>query len=437
MGGMTTSMGGSGSTPPPNVVNTATCVPPKLKLSRIVTADSPMALAQATGDPRMFVVERAGLIRIKRGGTFASAPFMDIRKNVLNAARITTHERGLLNMVLHPDFSKTGRFFIFYNRRADDALSAGSTKAEGAIVVAEGQQDGSTDRAKATLKILTTVDVPDDHHIGGFMGFGPEGLLYVGVGDGGGGWDKSAAGQDPRRRLAKILRIDVDNPTTKPTGNLEMAGADPLTWAYGIRNPFRGSFDSANGDLYIGDVGEQSWEEINWIPRGKSQLNFGWGFRYPSTMGPDASQPQSGMEGMHPFPWFTGAAWKPIGYLPVYEMQHSGAGWATNPDSYQGLGGACRDGEGPCSRAIIGGRVYRGKAMKDLYGRYIFGEHMQNMVKSFIIKDGKVTCEADLTTDLVNTQNRLQGINGFGVDGDGEMYIHDLAAGNIYKIEAE
>lgn len=431
--GMAGSGGGMGGMAP-KVENTATCQPPKLKLTRVANANSPMALTQAQGDARIFVTERAGLVRILRGTSFDSAPFADLRGSVLNQPKNGVHERGLLNFVLHPKFKENGRFHVFYTRRGQDNQSQGN---EGDVVIAEGQQDGATDKAKTSLKVLTTVGVPDDFHIGGFLGFGRDGLLYAGVGDGGPSDSAgSSLGQDPKRRLAKILRIDVDNPSSKSPGNLDAAGADPLTWAYGVRNPFRGSFDSATGDLYFGDVGEKSWEEVNFVPAGARDINFGWGYDPRKEEG--GHQLQSGMEGSHPFPFFTAKPWQPFGYLPVYEYPHDGNGWMAAGGSYMNMGYACfGDLMADCARAVIGGMVYRGKQMPDLYGRYIFGDHVKNNVMSFIVKEGKATCFADLTQDLVTQQTRLQGISAFGADANGELYVMDISAGNIYRIEKE
>lgn len=434
-GGTSGGTGGGGKGGTGGMVSEPGCAsPPKLKLTRVTTAAEPMALVQAQDDERMFVAERAGRIRILRNGKFDPMPFFDMSmQSVLNAPITGVHERGLLNLALHPNFPTDRRFYVFYTRRADDPQSQGQ---EGAIVIAEGRQDGQSDKAESALKVLTTVDVPEDHHLGGFLAFGKDGLLYAGIGDGGGGIDKSGAGQDPTRRLSKILRIDVDDPSKRADGNLDAAGADPLSWAYGVRNPFRGSFDRLTGDLYFGDVGESSYEEVNFVPPGQMNLNFGWGFDPSQREG--QHQKQTGMEGLHPVPWYTAVEWKPFGYLPVHEYPHDGPGWTSSPTSWQQKGFSCGAGiNGACSRAVMGGRVYRGQAIPELQGRYLFGDHVRNWVMSFIMKDGKATCYLDLTEDLVTPQTRLQGLNNFAEDANGELYVTDLAAGNIYKIEKE
>jgi hypothetical protein len=256
-------------------------------------------------------------------------------------------------------------------------------------------------------------------------------MLYAGTGDGGGGTDAQKVGQDPTRTLAKILRFDVDRPTQKPAGNLDMPGADMHTWAYGVRNPFRGSFDAATGDMYFGDVGEMSWEEIDWVPPGKTGLNFGWG--YDPSQEEGLHKKQTGMEGTHPVPFFTALPWQPFGYLPVFEYPHDGPGWEAAPDSYMKMGFGCMGGS--CSRAVVGGVVYRGKKPA-LYGRYFFGDHVKNQINSFIVEGGKATCQADVTSDLSTGGTLIQGLSAFGQDADGEVYAMDLT-GNIYRIDLE
>ncbi|MDX2018917.1 MAG: PQQ-dependent sugar dehydrogenase [Deltaproteobacteria bacterium] len=427
------SAGGSGGTL--SVVNTASCVPPKLKLTSVATAsDSVMAIAQAEGDPRIFVVELSGIIRILRDGKLEPTPFADFTDSVMIAGNDGTSERGLLNLALHPQFKTNGRFFVFYTRRAADPLSSG---AAGDIVIAEGKQSTTPDKAETTLKVFTTVTHPEDNHIGGMLGFGPDGKLYAGIGDGGGGWDKFKAGQDDKQKLAKILRFDVDKPSETVPGNLKAAGADIHSWAKGVRNPFRGSFDRATGDMYFGDVGEASYEEVNFVPPGQSDLNFGWG--YDPTLVEGQHQKQSGMEGLHPFPYFTAVAWQPRDYLPVFEYPHDGPGWSAAAASYMRMGFSCGGGDSSaCSAAVVGGFVYRGKKIPAMYGRYVFGDNPRNKINSFIVKDKKATCEADLSDDLEvkAAGTRVGGLSGFGEDAAGELYVLDLDK-HIYRIEAE
>ncbi len=429
--GGTNQMGGAGQTTGPvDAANKGECIPPGLKLTRITTAASPMALIGAPGDERMFVVERDGRVRIMSGGKLLDTAFLDIRSSVITTPVSGSSERGLLNIALHPNFPADPRFYLFYTRRSNDPYSKGG---EGHIVIAEGRQSAADpNKADGKLTALSVITHPDDHHIGGMLDFGPEGFLYAGIGDGG-GMDSEKVGQDPARKLAKILRIDVDKPDIKPAGNLSVAGADKHTWAYGIRNPYRGSFDRKTGDMYIGDVGWSSWEEIDWVPPGKTDLNFGWGYDQNKREG--TLHYQAGMEGTHPMPAFTHFPWESFGHMPIYEYAHDGNGWTVLKDSFMQKELSCESSiSGPCAAAIMGGHVYRGKEAK-LDGRYFYGDNVRNFVKSFIVKDGKATCHADHTGELSTAQTRIQGLNGFGRGGDGTMYVHDLAGGNIYRID--
>jgi glucose/arabinose dehydrogenase len=429
--GGTAQTGGAGQTTGPvDANNKGECVPPGLKLTRVTTTASPMALTGAPGDERIFVVERDGRVRILSAGKLLDPAFLDIRSSVITTPISGGSERGLLNIALHPKFPSDPRFYLFYTRRSTDPHSTGG---EGHIVIAEGRQSAADpNKADAKLTALSVIAHREDHHIGGMLDFGPEGYLYAGIGDGG-GMDSEKAGQDPTRKLSKILRIDIDKPDTKPAGNLSLAGADRHAWAYGIRNPYRGSFDRKTGDMYIGDVGWSSWEEINWVPPGKTDLNFGWGYDPNKREG--TLHYQAGMEGTHPMPAFTHFAWEPFGYLPIHEYPHDGAGSAVIKDSYMQKESSCEGSiTGPCAAAIMGGIVYRGSEAK-LDGRYFYGDNVRNFVKSFIVKDGKATCHADHTSELSTAQTRIQGLNGFGRGGDGTLYLHDLAAGNIFRID--
>jgi len=238
--GGTSATGGAGQTTMPmDTANRGDCTPPALKLTRITTTTNPMALTGAPGDSRLFVAERDGRVRILSGGQFLPNVFLDIRSSVITTPISGGSERGLLNIALHPKFPKDPRFYLFYTRRSNDPLSTGG---EGHIVIAEGRQSAADpNKAESSLTALSTVAIREDHHIGGMLDFGPEGYLYAGIGDGG-GMDSEGAGQDPTRKLSKILRIDVDKPDSKPAGNLSLPGADKHSWAYGIRR---------RGDLHL------------------------------------------------------------------------------------------------------------------------------------------------------------------------------------------
>jgi|GEM_PF-1000314 len=450
--------GAAGSNPgtggKPTVANTATCIPPKLKLTRLVpqgTFIETDVLTQPPNDPRIYVVQRTGLIRVLKGTAVSKNPFLDLRRSVpdLSGADGKRNERGLLGFAFHP--KDANRFFVMYARDGSDPQFPGMT---GDIIVAQGKrsaQDPEVAEPKLTLLFMVPHSL-HRYHNGGLFAFGADGLLYIGLGeaglDGHAAFDgatlsqKAGPAQDPKQKIAKIIRLDVDNPTAKPAGNWSSAGADPLVWAVGLRNPWRGSFDRATGDLYFGDVGEGSWEEINFVREAHKQmgLNFGWGF----------------LEANHCFPWFfpldctvqpgprDGVAKPPMCdlpnltkgmTLPVLEYAHPGT--ETDPKSAaadcKGNGKFCGGASESCSRAVVGGYVYRGKKIKDLYGRYIYGDHAQDTLASFIVDDaGKATCQASLT-DLAPGKG-IAGLTSFGEDADGELYTLDLN-GNVFRID--
>lgn len=417
----------AGTADAPVIMEMTPCDPPKLKLTRVGMANVPMVVTQPTGETRLFVAERAGLIRIlQANGTFAGTPFLDMRSSVATPAG--DNERGLLGLAFHPAYQTNGRFFVFYTRRNNDPFGGGQL---GDVVIAEGKRGASADVALAMLKPLVTQRHEADFHNGGFFAFGPDGLIYAGIGDndqdGYRNWDRNAeiqrvgAAQALDTLVSKIVRVDVDNPSARPAGNYDTAGSLPHIWAIGVRNPFRGSFDRVTGDLYFGDVGEASWEEVNFQPRGEGKRNYGWGQR----------------EGKHCFPWFMPVACEPVGVDPLIEYFHEGQGVMTDPKSYMGMGRACFGGlDGDCSRAVVGGYVYRGAKIPNLRGRYLYSDHVKNFVKSLVVSGGKATCERDLTADLVSNATPVRGPTGFGEDAAGELYIFDIF-GNIYRIDPE
>lgn len=422
-------MAGAGG---PSPASPATCAPPNLKLTRIAQLDSPMALTQGGADDFLLVAERAGRIRVVKNGMPAGT-FMDLQSSVdTEAFDDANTERGLQNLALHPAYADNGRFFVFYTRRSKDPFSEG---AQGDIVIAEGQRSEDPTKAKAGLTPLLVIPHGDDHHIGGMLAFGPDGFLYAATGDGGGGDQRGKRSWDLTDLRSKILRIDVDDVARRVPGNMTRDNAKPQVWANGTRNPFRGSFDRVTGDLYFGDVGDASYEEVNFVPPGKTNLNFGWGFDKSKVEGPH--QVQTGMEGRHPMPYYTAVAWTERDELPILEYPHDGPGWQVAASSWQMKGFACLgaidDAEG-CARAVIGGYVYRGQAIGQLSGRYFYGDHVRNEIRSFVVKDGALTCPHDHTSELVTPSTRLQGLTGFGEDKAGELYALDLV-GNVYRID--
>ena len=228
--------------------------------------DLPIEITHA-GDDRLFVVEQGGLIRILNAdGEVNETPFLNVSNLVSNG-----FERGLLGLAFHPDYAENGYFFINYTN------AAGNT-----VVARYSVQDGDPDQADANSALpIITINQPQPNHNGGTVRFGPDGYLYIGMGDGGGQNDPNGNGQNINILLAKMLRIDVDTdgeePYEIPAGNpfLGVDGADEI-WAYGLRNPWKFSFDSATNDLWIADVGQDQFEEINMAASTAAGLNYGW-----------------------------------------------------------------------------------------------------------------------------------------------------------------
>jgi glucose/arabinose dehydrogenase len=322
-----------------------------LSLEVIATGfDRPLFLTSPPGDSRLFVVEQGGLIRIVGGGTF-----LDV-----SALASDGGERGLLGLAFHPDYVTNGLFYVNYTDNSGDTR------------VVEYTRSSDPARADATsAQVLLTVDQPASNHNGGWMGFGPDGLLYIAMGDGGGANDQFGNGQNPTSLLGKILRMDV------ATANTEI-------WASGVRNPWRNAFDG--NLLYIADVGQGQWEEVNVVSTLASAPNLGWPV----------------MEGGH---CLSGATCNPTGFvLPVAEYSHS-----------QG-----------CS--ITGGYVYRGSAIAGLAGTYFYSDFCLGTLRSFRF-DGVAIQESKVWTDLGD----LGSVSSFGEDSSGELYVLTFD-GSVRKI---
>jgi len=329
----------------------------------------------ATG--RIFVTEQPGVIRVIRNGAVLPTPALDIRSRVGSSG----NEQGLLGMAFPPHFvgkqyaylyftdpTGTSRFYrIRFSAKDPDVLDP------------------------ATMQEILTVAQPYANHNGGQLAFGPDGYLYIGLGDGGSGGDPGNRGQDRSTLLGKILRIDVES-TPDATGYgipadnpfAHTAGARPEIWAYGLRNPWRFSFDSQTGDLWIGDVGQDKWEEIDHVAAGSAGgLNFGW----------------SQYEGTHLFKATkvrTGFVW------PVLEYPH------------------------PEGESVTGGYVYRGSAYPAMRGVYVFADFVKGQVWTLSSASGTwVRTLALQTTSQIST---------FGQDGDGELWFADWRAGTIQRL---
>ncbi len=346
--------------------------PDSIRLETVVTGlTRPLYLTHA-GDSsgRLFVVGQSGAILVIQDGALLPEPFLDVSGLVSPDALGSGYsERGLLGLAFHPAYAKNGRFFINYTDVNGDTAIAEYTVSA----------DDPNRADPASARVILQVAQPFANHNGGQLAFGPDGYLYIGLGDGGSGGDPQGNGQNRFALLGKILRIDVDSaePYAVPPDNPFADGANsaPEIWALGLRNPWRFSFDRATGDLYIGDVGQGDWEEISFQPAGSpGGINFGW----------------NAMEGNHSF----GGGATPDMVPPIVEYSHN-------------------DG---CS--VTGGYVYRGEAIPDLQGVYLYGDWCSGIVW------GAYRDEAGAwqTVELMGT---FRHITSFGEDEAGELYLLD------------
>jgi cysteine-rich repeat protein len=341
-------------------------------------------------DPhRVFIIEQRGRIRIVRDGVLLPDPFLAIENRVSCCG-----ERGLLGLAFHPDFETNGRFFVDYTNTAGDT------------VIARYQVGTDPDRVAATSeRILLTIDQPFSNHNGGQVAFGPDGYLYIGMGDGGSGGDPRENAQSDGTLLGKLLRVDVDVDEPPyyrvPPDNPNAGRGAPLglIWSKGLRNPWRFSFDRATSDLYIADVGQGDIEEIDFQPASSAGgENYGWDI----FEGTECYEPD-------PFPTCPDP---PVGFVhPLFEYPHS---------------------DGRCS--VTGGFVYRGCALPDLHGQYFFADYCTRYLQSFALVDGVVTGMQDRSAALAPGGGRLiNNVTSFGEDARGELYIADYD-GEVYKV---
>jgi glucose/arabinose dehydrogenase len=368
-------------TPGPTAVPTRAAGAPPLALERVVAnLDAPLfAQTAPDGSGRLFVLEKIGRIRIARGGDLLPEPFLDIIEKV----SVRGAERGLLGLVFHPQYPTNGLFFINY------------TDVNGDTTIARYQvSKGDPNRAdSASAKTILFIKRQYPNHNAGQLLFGPDGYLWIGTGDGGGANDPHGNGQNTNVLLGKMLRIDVDrgDPYAIPPDNpfVNRPGYRPEIWAFGLRNPWRFSFDRATGDLYIGDVGQNRWEEISVVPAGSpGGMNFGWSI----------------MEGAHCFKPADGCDERGL-TAPAAEYAHS-----------QG-----------CS--VTAGHVYRGKRVPALTGTFIYGDFCSGRVWGMTRQPNG----AWVTRDLFTAQMQ---ISSFGEDADGELLLVSYQGGEVYRLVA-
>jgi glucose/arabinose dehydrogenase len=374
----------------PTAVPTEEPTPEPTETPMAVTAVTQIQLEQIAGgytrptfithafDDRLFIVEERGLVTIIQGGQRLDAPFLDIQDRVNDRA----NEQGLFSLVFHPDYVDNGYFYVNYTR-AD-----GSSVISRMSVSADDPNRGDPD----SELVMLVIGQPFGNHNGGQMKFGPDGYLYIGMGDGGSAGDPQNHGQDATTLLGSMLRLDVDSDSERgyaiPPDNpyLDIEERPNEIWAIGLRNPWRFSFDRLTGDLYVADVGQNAWEEIHLVPAGTpGGLNFGWNIMEGTHCYREPNCDQTGLD------------------IPIFDYDHS-----------QG-----------CS--ITGGYVYRGQDFPELWGNYFFSDYCSGNIWALVPQ-----ADGDPIVNLV-LQSGL-GPASFGEAANGELYISDHRDGGIYRI---
>lgn len=379
---------------------------PALTLTEFVTGiNVPVDITYPPGDDRMFVISLLGDVRVIKDGQLVEEPFLSLGDRVV-VGGAPGDERGLLGIAFHPDYAENGLFYVHYSAgQGIDGASNGDT------VVEEYHVSSNPDVADPeSARLVLTVDQPSgqNNHKGGSIAFGPDGLLYIGLGDGGGGGDTMGNGQNTSVLLGKILRIDpigsAPREYTTPADNLvqDVAGAAPEIWDYGLRNPFRFSFDLCEGDLYIGDVGQNQYEEITIEKASEGRKNYGWN---------------------------------------ITEALHCYNADTCNED---GITPPLIELSRPPNTSITGGSVYRGSEIPALRGAYFYADYTSNNVwYTRYDRDAHSVDESMSVTQELNVNNLVAIKNG----PDGELYFVALMTqgeisassrgeGTVYKLAA-
>jgi glucose/arabinose dehydrogenase len=386
---------------------------PELTLTEVASGiNVPVDITHPPNDPRLFVITLTGDVRIIKDGALVDAPFLSLGDKVV-VGGAGGDERGLLGIAFHPAYATNGLFYLHYS--AGTGVPGANTSD---TVIEEYKVSSDPDVADAaSARVVLTVAQPDNgnaafqNHKGGSINFGPDGLLYIGLGDGGGsGDDHGASGsgfaQDTSRLLGKILRIDPTggDPYSTPADNLvqDVSGAAPEVWDYGLRNPFRRTFDACTGDMYIGDVGQNAYEEITIEKAGEGHKNYGWNI----------------WEALH---CYTGNSCDDQGITqPFVELERAQA------------------------QSITGGSVYRGSSIPALRGAYFYADYAANNAW-YLFYDrnaNSISTPVSVTQEL-NVNNLVAIQNG----NDGELYFVALMTqgeisgsnrgeGAIYKLTA-
>ncbi|MGK5076959.1 PQQ-dependent sugar dehydrogenase [Janthinobacterium sp. HLX7-2] len=364
-------------------VTYAASAPLALALQEVATGlDAPIFLTAPPGDSRLFILERAGRIRVVQNGSLLATPFLDI-----SALTTTSGERGLLSLAFHPQYASNGYFFLYYTNLAGD------------IVIERRQVSAGNANLADPLSALTILSIAHptfSNHYGGLLSFGPDGYLYAGTGDGGSAGDPSGNAQNTQVLLGKLLRLDVNassvaQPYAIPPSNpfAGTAGGRAEIWAYGLRNPWRYAFDVPAQLLYIADVGQAKLEEVNVRPVGQAGNNYGWNI----------------MEGTQCYNSGSGSCNQAGLLLPAIEYGH--------------------DSAGGCS--ITGGYVYRGTALPELAGQYLYSDYCSGWLKSFSYSNGAASGVTDW--GITNVGN----IVSFGQDAQNALYMLS-GTGKVYRI---
>lgn len=363
-----------------------------LKTSLLVSGlQRPSWVGSPAGDLRIFALEQDGRVRVILNNQLLATPFLDLDPIVGSLG----NEQGLLGMAFDPNYATNGFVYLSYTDNSGASVLARYTNLA---------PSGNVADPSSAVILFGPLAQPQTNHNGGAVVFGPDGMLYYGLGDGGNandtgvGHDNGGNAQSMSTYLGKLLRIDPANPGVAPAGNPFPASSIPLAWSIGLRNPWRFAFDPVAGDLYLGDVGQNAWEELDVEPAGSpGGANYGWRC----------------MEGTH-CTGLSGCTCAAAGLtLPVHEYAHT---------------------SGNC--AIIGGVVYRGSGIPALAGRYFFADYCSGRIWSLLYSGGVVTELTDRTAQLApQAPLQLNDPVAFGTDGHGELLLLDQAGGELYRIE--
>lgn len=402
---------GSGEVPPPPPAaggpvlpgSTANCAAaegpvPTLGLQEVASGlQQPLLVTGAPGDAsRLFVLLKGGTVRVIVDGQLQEQPFIDITPQVANQG-----ERGLLGLAFHPDYATNGLFYLHFSSSGQNGVATGS----GVVAEFRVSADNASVADPASQRQVLVVAQPEANHNGGMITFGPDRQLWLGFGDGGGANDNHGPignGQALNTLLGKLLRIDVDARGVNDAygisaGNMTGDGISPEIWAYGLRNPWRFSFDPCNGDLYIADVGQNALEEVDYLPGNSAAgTNFGWRVM-------EGTQCRPGQANCDPNdPQFT---------PPIDEYPRT------------------------VGQSITGGYVYRGTNVPGLRGHYIYADYASARFFRFRVENGQAVDRTEIT-DEIRAGNNVEDISSFGQDNAGEVYVTSFNPGAVWRISA-